>query len=144
MLLDLHYVLAVVCVLSRDCYRQVLLQGCQLAVEAVCDLLERILDFIHPDFVLHALLAPLFQLRRARIQRVLHLADDIGFHRLLPFSKLVHNFLVGSFDHLPQHFDILLSFFGHLFGVAFELILKQFCLLLAFLVPNILLTLHMA
>ena len=75
---------------------------------------------------------------------MLHLADDIGFHRLLAFSKLVHNFLVGSFDHLPQHFDILLSFFGHLFGVAFELILKQFCLLLAFLVPNILLTLHVA
>ena len=88
-------------------------------MEAVCDLLERILDFIHSDFVFHALLGPFFQLRSARVQRVLHLADDIGFHRLLPFSKLVHNFLVGSFDHLPQHFDILLSFFGHLFGVDF-------------------------
>ena len=113
-------------------------------MEAVSNLLERILDFIHSHFVLHALLGPFFQLRRARVQRVLHLTDDIRFHRLLPLSKLVHNFLVGSFDHLPQHFYILLSFFGHLFGVDFELILKQFRLLLAFLVSNILLTLHMA
>ena len=113
-------------------------------MEAIRDLLERVLYFIHSDFVLHPLLGPLFQLCRARIQRVLHLADDIGFHRLLAFSKLVHNFLVDPFNHLPQHFDILLSFFGHLFGVDFELILKQFRLLMAFLVPNILLALHMA
>ena len=92
-------------------------------MEAICDLLERVLDFIYSDFVLHALLRPLFQLRRARVQRVLHLADDVRFHRLLSFSKLAHDLLVGSFHHLPEHLDILLPFFSHLFGVDFELIL---------------------
>ena len=75
---------------------------------------------------------------------MLHLADDVRFHRLLSFSKLAHDLLVGSFHHLPEHLDILLPFFSHLFGVDFELILQQFRFLLAFLLSNILFTLDMA
>lgn len=125
MLFQLHYVLAIVCILSRDRHIHVLLYGPQLAVEAVSNFLQCLLDLVDSDLVLHLLIGPLFELASARVERVLYLADHIALDRLLSLVQAPQDFLVGSFYHLAEHFNVLLPILHHFFHVHFDLALND-------------------
>ena len=86
MFFHLHYVLAVVGILSRHCYRKVLLKIIQLAMEAISNLLQGVLHFIYSDFVFKRLFSPILQVFRACVQLMLNLAYNIVFDSCLSLA----------------------------------------------------------
>lgn len=111
-------------------------------MEAIRDFLESVLDLVDSHFVFKSSFSPIFQFLRAFVERMLDLADDIGLDCLLPFGEVAHDLLVSSFDHLAEHFDILLPFFGHFLKVQSDFALQILAFLFVLLVPHFLLAPH--